>query len=102
MFDLLAQTDPKTFWNAPNGSTELWVKIVLAALVGFGAIGICLAAPARFRKPIVGVVTFLSGLYYVLLTFYPAPINPDTTEAPRGILEGASFWLDDAQSIAAN
>ena len=101
MLDFIAQADPKTFWNAPNGSSELWIKIVIVLVIGFGLIGACLAAPPRLRAPIVMVVTFLSGLFYVLLWLYPAPISRGPSDAPRGTAEAFSFWLADAQPIAA-
>lgn len=100
MLDLIAQTDPKTLWNGPNNSAYLITMIVIALVVGFGAMFGLMAAPARLRLPIVGVVTFISGFYYVLLWLYPAPIDRSPANAPRGPFEAASFWLADAQPIA--
>jgi hypothetical protein len=101
VLNLLAFTDPKSFWNAPNGSAELWWKIVLALIIGFGLIGACMAAPPRLRAPIIALVTGISGLFYVLLFLYPSPISRGPSDAPRGTLEAFSFWLADAQPIAA-
>jgi hypothetical protein len=101
LLNLLAQADPKTFWNGPNGSGDLWFKIALALIVGFGLIGACIVLPPRLRTPIVTIVTFLSGGFYVLLWLYPSPISRTPADAPRNFLEATSFWLADAQPIAA-
>lgn len=98
----LAQIDPKTFWNAPNGSGELWTKIGIALVLSL-AVGIGLrAAPASLRRPIVTGVTFLAGLFYVVLWLYPAPINRAPDDAPRNAVEAGSFLLADAQQRVAD
>jgi len=100
--NLLAQVDPKTFWNAPNSSAELYVKLSLALLFGIGlAIGL-MFAPPQMRKMVIFTVTFVSGLFYVLFWLFPAPINRQPSDAPRGPIEGLSFWISDSQSVVAS
>ena len=102
MIDLLAQVDPATFWNAPNGSSKLWIGIIAAFLAGFVLIFGLMQAPTNLRRPIVAGFTFISGLFYVLFWIYPSPIGRDPDDAPRGALESFSFWLSDAQPRVAD
>lgn len=97
----LAQVPQPSFWSAPNGSTELWVKIIVALLVGIGFIFALFAAPAAARRPIVAGFTFVAGLYYVMVWLYPAPIARDSGDGQlaRNAAEGFSFWLSDAQDV---
>lgn len=99
---LFAQLQPKTIWNAPVGSTGLWVMIILTFLVGIGLIFGLMAVPPTLRKYIVGAVTFLSGLFYVLFWLFPSPIDRQPDEKPRNIVESISFTISDAQPIVAN
>ena len=94
--------DPKTFWNAPYGSAELWIKIAVATAISIGLIFGLRATPPPLRRPIVTGITFLSGLFYVLLWLYPTPINRVPDEAPRNAFEGFGFLLADAQPRVAN
>jgi len=101
--NLLLALDPSSLWNGENGSTGLWIKIILALLVTSGGVFALARAPAQVRKPVIVAVTFLSGLYYVLFWLFPQPINRSTpSDAPRNMLEAASFWISDAQNIVAN
>lgn len=102
MMDLLAQVDPKSFWNAPNGSVELWIKIALVAVLGAAMIFGVTTTPPSARRYVVGGVTFLSGLFYVVAWLYPAPINRGPEDGPRGTLEALSFWVADAQPRVAD
>ncbi|MGV3617207.1 MAG: hypothetical protein ACO1SV_17915 [Fimbriimonas sp.] len=98
----LAQAAPPSFWNAPNGSGELFLKIGIALLLGIGFVFALMAAPAQARRPIVAGITFISGLFYVLYWIYPSPIDRQPDEAPRNAAEGLSFWIADAQPVVAN
>ena len=98
----LADLDPPSFWNGPNGSSILFVKIAIALVLGFGLMAALIAAPVNLRRPIVAFVTFVSGLFYVLYWLYPSPINRTPTEGARGPAESLSFWLDTAQPIVVN
>lgn len=100
--ELFAQVAPKTFWNAPNGSGELYTKIFLALIVSILFFIGVMNAPTQLRKPIVFTVTFISGLFYVLFWIYPAPINKQPDDAPRNTLEAFSFWISDSQGVVAD
>lgn len=102
MIDLLAQVDPGSFWNAPNGSAKLWIGIVVAFLAGVALIFGLMNAPTNLRRPIVAGFTFLSGLFYVLYWIYPSPVAREADSAPRNALESFSFWLTDAQPRVAD
>jgi hypothetical protein len=97
----LAQLVPKTFWNAPFGSGELYAKIALALFVGIVAIFGLMAAPTQLRRPIIVGLTFLSGLFYVLFWAFPSPIDRQPNERPGNPAEAVSFWLADAQPVVA-
>ena len=89
--ELLAQLAPKTFWNAQNGSGELFIKIILGLLVSTGIVVALFKTPNQLRRWVITAVTFFSGLFYVLFWIYPTPINRQPDEAPRNVLEGFSF-----------
>lgn len=90
------------FWSGAHGSAELWIKILLALLLGIGLIFALMKAPPRVRPIVVAAVTFLAGLYYVLLRFWPEPINRDPGELPLNAVEGVGFWLQDAGSTVTD
>lgn len=103
MISLLADLDPKSFWNAPNGSSELFLKIGIALVVMVGLIFALTQAPPQTRRPIVVAVTFLSGLFYVMYWLFPQPIARKAPEdIPRNFGESISFWISDAQPVIAN
>jgi hypothetical protein len=99
--NFLAQVDPKTIWNAPNGSPELYAKLALGFFLGLAVFIGLMFAPSQVRKPVVWTVIFASGLFYVLFWAFPAPISRAPTDAPRGSVEALSFWLSDAQGVVA-
>ena len=101
MIPFLAQTAPKTFWNAPAGSPELLTKIAIAFIAGILLIFALMAAPAQLRRPVIVGVTFLSGLFYVLYWAFPSPIDRQPEERPTNPAESVAFWLADAQPIVA-
>ena len=102
MNPFLAQAAAPNFWTEPSGSTMLYVKIVVALLVGFGMIGLLMMAPSRARRPIVATITFVSGLFYVAWYFWPVAVDRKAGEIPEGFVESTSFWLKDAVTVVAN
>lgn len=106
MMDFLAQVaapaPPPNFWSAPNGSHDLWTKIIIGLIFGTGLIFLLMAAPTRSRRPIVAFMTFIAGLYYVSYFFWPRPIDRDAGELPRNAMEGVSFWLEDAMPVVSS
>jgi hypothetical protein len=103
VLNLLAQAAAPeyNFWNGPNGSTELWMKIILAFLAGIGLIFALMAAPARVRRPIVAFFTFIAGLFYVLYYVWPQPVGREPGQLPLNSAEGVGFWLSDAFPVVA-
>lgn len=102
MMNLLAQVPPPSFWNAPNGSNQLWLMMGVALLVGCAFILALMYSPTQLRRPIVVGLTFLSGLFYVAYWAYPTPIDRAPDSAPRNVFETTSFWIADAQPVVAN
>jgi hypothetical protein len=97
-WNLLAQTEASPF-NAPNGSNGLWIGIILTTLVGFGILLGLLQMPAQGRKYVIGGVTFICGLFYVLLWLVPTPQGRTPDDIPNGSMERVSFWLSDAVNV---
>ena len=101
--NLFLDIPPPSFWNAENGSGGLMIRILLMLVVGVGAIFGLMQAPANLRRPIVAFVTFISGLFYVLLYLWPVAISRNKgVDAPRNVVEHVGFWLDDAVPVVAN
>jgi len=100
--NLLADLDPKSPWNEASGTPFLFIKIfaflVIGLLLLYGLLQI--KQPQLKRLVLVGF-TFVSGLYYVLLWLYPAPIAAAKDDRPRDAFEGFGFWLKDAQPTVA-
>lgn len=102
MNGFFAQAIPESFFNAPNGSSDLWMKIGIALLLGFGAVFALIKAPPSVRKPVVAVSTFCAGLYWVLFFLWPRPVNRLPGDMPRGFVDSVGFFLEDANSIVGN
>jgi hypothetical protein len=96
MMPFLAQAIEPSFWNAPSGTTELYVKLLFGFLLGAGLLVGLLYAPSRARRPIVVAATFLAGLIYVLQYYYPRAIERGPNDLPLNAAEGVAFWLEDA------
>lgn len=88
-----------TFWSGEFGSTGLWIGILATLALGFGMMFLFSIAPTRARKFIVGGFTFIAGLFYVLLYFWPSAPQKKAGEIPRDLTESVSFWLQDSVSI---
>jgi len=102
MRELAQFAPPTTVWTAHNGSTLLWVEIVAALILGILlAMGLS-RLPIRLRKPIVAVVTFAGGLYFVLQYIWPQAQDYSKDEIPRGTVEGVSFWLQGTLPTVTN
>lgn len=86
-------------WNAPSGSSELYIKLAIAFLAGFGLMFALMSAPPPARKVIVATVTFLAGLFYVMTFLWPAPIGRTPGTLPRDFVESVGFWLEDGASV---
>lgn len=101
---MFAQAVPPapSFWNAPHNSSELFLKIGLALLVGFGFVILCLFLPTKARRPIVATVTFLAGGFWVAYYLWPSPRERGPADIPDNFVESVGFWLSDANPIVGN
>lgn len=97
-------TPALNMWNAPAGTPEIWMKVGIAMLAGFGLLAALIAAPTRLRRPISGAFIFLAGLFWVLVFLFPKPIDSQTPheQRPRGFVQDVSFWLADAIPVVSN
>lgn len=100
--NLIAQASPYNFWNAPSGSSELFIKLLIGLVVGIVAMVAVMKVPAQLRRPIVGGLTFLAGLVYVLYYLWPQPIAREAGQLPRGPIEAAGFWIEDTIAVVGN
>ncbi len=105
---LFAQVQ-KSFWNEESGSSALYIKLILALVVGFATMALLLRMPPRGRRAVVVGITFLSGLFYVAFYLWPKPLpGVDGTGAPldpakpRDFVEYVGFYLKDALPIVAD
>lgn len=90
---ILAQLDPKSNFNfVPGHGTGM---ILLGLAIGCAIVAACFFTPPHLRNKVVGLFTFLAGLPYVLLFFFPLPINRGKGDAPANALESASFVVKD-------
>lgn len=94
----LAQSE-LNFWNGEPGSGALIAKIVIGFVIGFGFMIACLFVPPRARKPIIGSVTFIGGLFWVLYYFWPSPMFRGPNDMPDGLVDSVGFWLSDANPV---
>ena len=101
MINFVAQAQ-SGFWSAPNGSSELFTKLFLGLVVGFGILAGLMFLPITLRRYVVAFVTFFSGLYWVLFYVWPVPIGRKPGQLPNGSVEGVGFWLSDANSTVAS
>jgi hypothetical protein len=68
------------FLAAPQHGPTLWLLLAGSLIIGVLAFLSLIAMPARYRKPLVAVVTFVCGAFYVLVYFWrssmPGGANP--------------------------
>lgn len=88
-----------SFFSAPPASGDLWLRIGLTFLVTIVALVALSQAPTRARRPVVATVTFVAGLFYVLLYLWPQPFDRKPNDLPLNAVEGVGFWLKDAQPV---
>lgn len=96
MIEFFAQQryEPSLF-NAPPASVEIWIKILVTAVIGFAiAIGLSFL-PSRARRPVIATFTFIAGFYYVLLWIWPKAQDRTPLDIPRNAVEGVAFALED-------
>lgn len=96
--NLFLQATP-SFWTEPAGSSGLYLKLLLGLVLGFGLMAAFIFAPSQLRRPIVCFFTFISGLFYVLLYFWPAPVKYTKGTLPRDFVESVGVNLKDGVGI---
>lgn len=88
-----------SLWSAPSGSSLLYIELFAAFIAGWGLMAALFFAPPRSRRTIIWTVTFLAGLFYVLVFFWPAPLKRDPGTLPRDFVETVGFWLADGTAV---
>lgn len=91
---------PQTFWSKVPFSGDLYLMVFLTLLVGVAVIFGLTKVPTQARRPIIWIVTFVSGAFFVLYQYWPQSVNFDKNkELPKGAVENFSFWLNDGNSV---
>lgn len=91
-----------TFWSGPAGSSALWIKIVVALIIGFAFVFACLYMPSNLRRPVVATFTFISGLFYVLYFLWPRPFDWQPGMTTSGRTEDIGVWFAEANPVVSN
>lgn len=87
-------------WQSAPGSGDLWMKILITLVLGFGLVFALTKAPTQARRPIVWIVTFLAGLVFVLYQYWPQPINYDKkVDLPGNTVERFGIFMTDTTSV---
>lgn len=90
------------FWAEPAGSTALFLKIGVGLVIGIAMIFLLTMLPAQARRPLVVSVTFLAGLFWVMLWLWPSPQDRGPNDLPVGFTEQVGFWLADTTGEIGN
>ncbi|RYG32436.1 hypothetical protein EON81_20660 [bacterium] len=93
---LLMQATTPNFWAEPPASGGLWVKLLIALVLGFAFLAGLSAIPPQLRRHVVAIVTFVAGLYWVLLYVWPTPVDWVKGEKATGPIDGVGIWLQEA------
>jgi len=87
------------FWNSQAGDGSVWLKMLMGFGIGIALLFAFLKAPTQLRRPIVFFFTFIAGLFYVLLYFWPNPVKREPGTLPRDFVENIGFKLEDGVNI---
>jgi hypothetical protein len=89
-----------TFWSKAPFSPGLYMMVGLTLLIGFAIVFALTKAPTQARRPIIWILTFLSGAFFVGYQYWPHAINFDKNkELPNGAVESVSAWLNESNSV---
>lgn len=61
-----------SFFTAPSGSLELYFFLIGATMIGFTGVFFLLRIPVHFQRPLVRLVVFLSGGFWVMYWLWPS------------------------------
>jgi hypothetical protein len=91
-----AQVQTNLF-NGEAGSSELIIKLIIGLVIGLAMTIAFMYVPTRMRRYLIGAFTFISGLVFVAVYFWPKsiPARGGPNEIPNGFVEAGSFFLDD-------
>lgn len=85
-----------------SGSPQLFTAIGITVVVGFLILALLLRVPPQFRRPIIATITFICGLFYVLLWLFPNAQDKGPNDVPLNFAEDISFRLQDAVGEVAS
>lgn len=84
-------------WYLPSGSQQLYLWLLISFVLGVAIFAGVAMLPTRARKAAIGIPTFISGAFYVLLLIWPRHAGPREPFAiPNNGIERVSFFLEDA------
>lgn len=87
-------------WSREPFSSSLYMMVGLTLLIGFAIVFGLTKAPTQARRPIIWILTFVSGAIFVFKQYWPSPINFDKNkELPNGAVENVSAWFGDSASV---
>jgi uncharacterized membrane protein len=89
-------------WALPPYSPQLWAAVIGTIVVGLVLVVGLAFLPTNLRRPVVTVMTFLAGSFYVGLWLWPQPVAKAESDLPRDWVESVGFWFQDAQQALAN
>lgn len=88
------------FWSKIPFSSDLKMMVILTILVGAVIIFGLSKAPTQARRPIIWILTFVSGAFFVLYQYWPHAVNFDKeTQLPNGSVETFGSFLNNSNSI---
>lgn len=87
------------FWAHNSGSSDWWTRVIIGLVLCVLIVVGCMFAPTRARRYIIGVFTFFSASYYILLWAWPVPVNRQPLDLPANSSEKVAFWLNDATAV---
>jgi hypothetical protein len=89
-----------TFWSKIPFSGSLYMMVFLTLLVGAVVVFALTKIPTQARRPIIWILTFVSGAFFVGYQYWPHSVNFDkSTQLPKGSIEAMSSWLNESNSV---
>ncbi len=92
----------ETFWaKSPQGDLKYSIAggIIISILLFFAV----MQTPTQARRPLVWLVTFLSGGFMVAYTYWPKPINFDSkTQLPANGVESVGSFLQQSFGVVSS